>query len=332
MRRIIVITLVLALAWMGWWVVGSTALDRALTSWFDARRAEGWVADYSDISVRGFPNRFDTRITDLRLADPDTGVAWEMPFFEILQLSYRPTEARLAWPNEITYATPYETIRIETASAGGFIGLRPVPSLELDRAQVILEDVALSSTLDWTVTLDEANLAVTSVGDDDTYRFGVALTGLTPSPWAKAVLDPAGLLPDVIEALHLDATVTFTGPLDRHTIEDARPQPTRIVLEDLSASWGDMTFRAVGRLDIDESGMPEGKITIRADEWRRLLDLAVQAGVLAEAFRPAIEGTLGVLAGRDGNAEALDADLVFRNGKMSFGRIPLGPAPRIVIR
>ena len=36
-----------------------------LAAWFDARQAEGWVAEYADLSVQGFPNRFDTSLTDV---------------------------------------------------------------------------------------------------------------------------------------------------------------------------------------------------------------------------------------------------------------------------
>ena len=115
-------------------------------------------------------------------------------------------------------------------------------------------------------------------------------------------------------------------------IEDERPQITRIALDDLSAKWGDATFRAAGLLDIDAAGIPEGDITIRAQEWRRILDMAVGSGALAQGFLPLIDSTLELMAGLSGSPDDLDATLSFRNGRVSFGPIPLGPAPRIILR
>ncbi|MEO1048886.1 MAG: DUF2125 domain-containing protein, partial [Pseudomonadota bacterium] len=79
MIRLIVILLVGALAWMIWWVAGHTAYERGLSAWIDQRRGEGWAADVGSLTTAGFPNRFDTTLTDLRLADPETGIAWRAP-------------------------------------------------------------------------------------------------------------------------------------------------------------------------------------------------------------------------------------------------------------
>ena len=93
-----------------------------------------------------------------------------------------------------------------------------------------------------------------------------------------------------------------------------------------------MTFRAAGELTIDENGVAEGEIDIRAVEWRRILDMAVSSGMLSGNFRPAIESALELVAGLSGQPDTLDAPLSFQNGFVSFGPIPLGPAPRFVIR
>lgn len=332
MRGIFIVTCIAALAWMTWWVVGSSALERALAGWIDERRAEGWVAEYADIGVRGFPNRFDTRVTELRLADPDTGVAWTAPFFEILQLSYTPNRAVLVWPNTHTFSTPFETIEIVSEQSRGSVGFRPVPSLELDRATIVLDEVGLASNLGWTVSLDDGRFSIRAEDGENTYRVGAELLDLRPSGGVKDTLDPAGLLPAVVERLHLDATLALTDPLDRFAIEDARPQITGLDLTNLSAAWGEVTFRAAGELQIDGAGVPEGEITVRAVEWRRLLDMAVSTGLLPETFLPAIDSTLELMAGLSGDTETLDAPLTFDNGFVSFGPIPLGRAPRIVIR
>ena len=133
----------------------------------------------------------------------------------------------------------------------------------------------------------------------------------------------------MVEALRLDATLAFDAPWDRFAIEDARPQPTRIDLDDLSAQWGTATFRAVGEADVDAEGFPTGEVTLRAVEWRKILDMAVASGVLPENAVGPVERALELMSGP---RDTLDATITFQGGLMWLGIVPIGPAPRIVIR
>lgn len=77
MRALLAIIILAAVAWSGFWLFQSTMRDRALSQWLAARQADGWTAEAADISVAGFPNRVDTTITDLHLADPQAGWRWD---------------------------------------------------------------------------------------------------------------------------------------------------------------------------------------------------------------------------------------------------------------
>ena len=100
MRVLLGVTALLGALWAGYWVVGSSAAQSGMADWFDERRAEGWVAEYDDLAVRGFPNRFDAGFTEISLADPGTGLAWQAPFFQLLALSYKPNHVIAVWPDE----------------------------------------------------------------------------------------------------------------------------------------------------------------------------------------------------------------------------------------
>jgi len=209
------------------------------------------------------------------------------------------------------------------------------PSLEvgLYRAVVVVDALAMSSTLGWDLTLTEGRFAAERVEvPGDSYRLGAELTGLRPTELARSALDPGRVLPETIEAMRLDAVLDFTAPWDRRAIETARPQIRDIDLKDVSANWGDVTFRAAGKLAVDAEGIPEGRITVKAVEWRRLLDMAIGTGLLADTFRPALERALELMASLEGPANTLDAPLTFENGFVSFGPIPLGAAPRLLLR
>ncbi|MXQ08491.1 DUF2125 domain-containing protein [Alphaproteobacteria bacterium GH1-50] len=333
MRRLLVVILAAAGLWMGYWAVGSIALERALNGWVEARRDEGWAADLGGLDVRGFPNRFDTILTDVAVADPETGVAWRAEFLQLLALAYRPTEVIAVLPPTHRLSTPLQGIEFTSDRTRGSIYLGASTQLPLDRSTVVAENLSLSSTLGWQADLDEARFATASVPvRENAHRVGAEITGLRLPEALDRALDPVDILPDRIARLRLDAEMGFTAPWDRRAIEVARPQITDIDLADLSLNWGDVLFEAAGTLSVDEAGIPEGRIDLRAVEWRRLLDMAVSTGIVDPALKDTFERGLGILAALSGRPDTIDAPLTFRGGLMAIGPVPIGPAPRIVIR
>jgi hypothetical protein len=83
---------------------------------------------------------------------------------------------------------------------------------------------------------------------------------------------------------------------------------------------------------VGPDGVPDGRITLKITNWRDLLRVARNAGLLPEPLMPTIERAFEILAGLSGPPDTLDAPLTFANGIVSFGPVPLGPAPRLVIR
>jgi hypothetical protein len=56
------------------------------------------------------------------------------------------------------------------------------------------------------------------------------------------------------------------------------------------------------------------------------------AGYLPPNMRPQAEQVLKGLAQMTGQTTGLDLTISFQDGRMSMGFIPLGPAPRIILR
>lgn len=135
-----------------------------------------------------------------------------------------------------------------------------------------------------------------------------------------------------LDTLELRARVTFDKPWDRSALETARPQPRRVVLNLADARWGRLRILAAGEFEVDAQGQPDGTVTLKVDNWREMLEMARQSGALPpEAVGPA-ERALRLLSGIGGNPDALDARITLSGGYMSFGLIPLGPAPRLILR
>ena len=93
-----------------------------------------------------------------------------------------------------------------------------------------------------------------------------------------------------------------------------------------------VTFRAAGELQVDGNGTPDGTLSVKAVDWQKLLDLAVASGLLPEDLRPSTENALNLIASLKGPTDTIDVDLTFRRGGVFIGPIPIGDAPRIIIR
>lgn len=337
MRKLTFLTgllVVAALAWGGYWWAGATAMERGFSAWLEARRAAGWVAEAETIETHGFPNRFDTTFTKLELADPVTKVAWSAPWFQILSLSYRPSEVIAVWPDTQTLATPDEVISVASGPMRASIALDANPSLPLERTTVEVIDARFSSTAGWQTALAAGQLSMRRTPQAVTpasYDLFLHMQDFTPDAGFLAVLPAAARLPAVIAAVRVNGTVEFDKPWDRSAIEQARPQPRRIFLEGLRADWGDLALRATGTLDVAPDGQPTGTIDVQATNWREMIEIARQSGALAPEYVAPVTRGLEMLAALSGDPETLQVPVSFRAGRMLVGPVPVAAAPLLLL-
>jgi hypothetical protein len=333
LRKALVVATLLALAFAGYWFAVARGVEGGLRAWFTERAGQGWVAEYAEIGTTGFPLRFETVLRDVALADPATGLAWTAPRFTIEAHAYPPNRIVAIWPATQTIASPYERIEIASERFEARVAFVPGTRLEVRELGADLGRLALSSTLGWEARIAVGHLSATAIdGREYAYALRAEATGFAPPDALRRGLDPARLLPDVIEGLVAEANVTFDAPWDRFALEAARPQPTAIALRSLTAQWGGIELRAAGDLTVDANGIPEGRITVKVTNWRDLLEVARNAGLLPEPLIPTIERAFSILAGLSGPPDTLDAPLTFANGNVSFGPLPLGRAPVLAIR
>ena len=326
MLRLVGVLVVAALLWMCWWVIGHSAYQKSLASWMEQRRNDGWVAEFSDISTRGFPNRFDTTMSDLTLADPGTGVAWSAPFVQFLSLAYRPHEVIAVLPDSHVISTPQEALQVSHDSARASVYFRPSTDLALERARLVLIAPRIHSSRGWTVSSTEWRFAIeTLAARENTYRVGMELLGLSLPDMPRRSLNSSLTLPDQIDVVRADAVLGMDAPINHSLLEGAYLGITRLELADLSVRWGEFSFSASGNLTVSQDGVPDGEIMLRAAKWRAILDLAETTGSLEPAFRGALESALKLMSGHE---DVLELPLVFTGGQVSLGLVPLGRAPR----
>ncbi|WP_299871549.1 DUF2125 domain-containing protein [uncultured Sulfitobacter sp.] len=332
MSRVIGVLMLAATLWSGWWYIASSAAERGVHNWLALRQAEGWQAEAQGVTRSGYPVRLNLHVEGPVLADPATGVALEM---EHLDLS-----APAWWPGDVTLDLPQTPIRMSSpdgpltlqANAGqATLNLHPGPSLQLEAMQA-------TSAL-WQITAPEGALLsgsaftasmVQDTETAETYAFTVDATNLTPGAFLRAGLPTDW--PSSFDTFTARMRVTFDTPWDRSALETRRPQPRKITIEEADIKWGALRHRASGDLTIDASGVPEGSVSLQVENWRQALDIAQDNGALAADFRPQAETILGMLSNMGGDPETLNMTLTFKGGSVAMGPIPLGPAPRIILR
>ncbi|SLN20297.1 hypothetical protein AQS8620_00509 [Aquimixticola soesokkakensis] len=332
-KALLSVAILAALLFVGYWFYTARSIERSIASWFDARATLGWQADYASVETTGFPATFDTVIRAPALADPATGVALTAPDLAIKARSRRPNSVTMVLPQEALLATPLQKINLRDTAVSATLDVAPSLGFEVNAARVALRELAVVSDLGWGFTLDRGTVdtQATEAGRD-TLRSTFALDGLAPTPAFKAQLDPRGLFPDRLTELSADVTTKFDTPWSLRAIETLRPQPERIVISDFNAVWGDLALRAAGVLDIDGEGDPTGKLEVRMENWREMIRLGVASGSIPADMAGLIEGTVGLIARFGPNPERLDVTLNFTGGQVFLGPIPLGPAPKLVIR
>lgn len=333
MRKLVWLFVAAVLLYTGYWFVGARGTENAIAGWADARATEGWQAEYGEIKTKGFPTRFDTKITDPLFADPRSGVAFSTPSVEILSQSHRPTRIRVKVAPTATLSTPLQRLEITQDVAEAELFVEPGPSLTLDHSSLTLDAFAVASNMGWGVALDTAHFDTQrDVSDPFTHDISLTAEGLAPSRGLMSTLDPKGLLSDQFEKLDLKMTATFDGPWDIHALEGPRPQPTHIDLTTLSATWGKLNLRVAGQFDVDARGYPIGKIAVKAENWREMIEIAISMGAIPKSMSNLALRAGAMLAGMSGRKDTIDADLTLKDGMIVLGFIPLGPAPRLAIR
>ncbi|WP_298973939.1 DUF2125 domain-containing protein [uncultured Roseobacter sp.] len=334
MRRFIWLAVLAAVGWSIWWTVATLGLVRGIDGWFAARQSEGWQAETSAIAFEGYP--FDILLTlkDPALADPETGVAFEASALTLQAKLWAPGSMTLGLPDDpILLANPEDRYRLLTQKGQARLSVKTNAALELEDMMAAADAWLLSRDAGDLLSGGASEAAVQQDAEDPaTYQFDLNVDALRPGEVMRDTLFIPEDWPVNFDRLTVQARVHFDRPWDVTALEVSRPQPRRIVINEAEAIWGELRLRFAAGLEVDEVGNASGTVNVQARNWRAMLTLAETGGVLPSALKPQIEQALSTFAGLSGNPEALDLTLTLREGFVSLGFLPLGQAPRLILR
>lgn len=327
MRTLLAVIVLVVAIWSGWWWLGSTAHQTAWDTWLNERSEGGWVAEAREAKVRGYPSRFDTTFEDLSLADPVSGWAWSAPVFQVLSVAYTPNHVIAVWPGEQKISSPFGTATLRSERLRGSVVIQPGLSLALDRTQ--LEGQALELTGEgWRIALDELGFATRqAVTPDFAHDVHAEARGVLLPEGLRAVVDPDGVLPGVFDRMIFDGVLAFDKDWDRHAVEGLKPLLTGASIQNFEAQWGELLINAQGQFQVDANRYPKGEVTLRVRNWKKMIAVAVDGGLLPRDLASTLESGLGLLAGF-GRKKELEVPLKFSGGLTYLGPIPVGPSPR----
>lgn len=326
MRKLIVLVLVAAFAYGGYWFVGKSQIDARLTE------ALGTIHDgpidltYDTLRTRGFPSRFDTTITDLVYEDPALGARWSAPTFQLFALSYRPNEVIAVFPNEQTLTLSDEVYTLFTNDMRASGKVRPSASLAFQTATIEMDNPRLRRQ-------DGAELAMASIlaamrltpDTSQSYDIFFEARSIVLPEDMRALIDPQDQQPAIIQYLRLDSDLDLVAPITL-TSADA-PQVAALSIKEFALTWGEMSLSAIGDVVPDAAGVLNGSITISARNWAQAVDLAVSTGAIPAERRFLVTQIASSLDETPHIDDTLTVTLTITDGNMMLGAFPLGPAP-----
>lgn len=329
MRFLLILVACLAAAYSGYWFVGRGAANAAITGGLERIEAEGLDVAYTSLETVGFPSRFDTTITDLSVADPGRGLAWDVPFFQVFAVSTQPNHVIAVWPDSQRVTLPGERLLITSGDLRASLRASPSPSLPLREATLEGRTLALAADAGWEVDVAATLMALRAVSGEavpaNSYEVFAEATDITLPRQILEALGGVEAVPAIAERLRIDGRIALDQPLDRFAAETG-PVLTSLTLRDLTFRWGDVTIAGEGSFTVDSTGRPEGRITLEVTNWQRLIDMAQAAGLMTEGQALSVGRAAAAMANGAGQ---LTAPINFQNGFTALGPLPIGPAPRL---
>jgi len=329
MKRLTYFVVILALIYSAYWGIGSFALKNALQNQLTALENDGWTVDYATLETKGFPSRFDTTARDLSITTPTRSFSYATDILQVLALSHQPNKAIVAFAPEQHLTLDGLPITVISNGLRASIGVNANTSLSLDA--VTAEATSLRFDMGQGVVTSLTGILAAmreSSAAPNTYDTYLTASDIAWPALIMGQLPAASGLSDTIDSMTIDTAVTFDRPIDRLSLVAWETDPAQLrglTLRSLNITWGPFQITGDGSFAVDETGTPDGTITLTANDWQGMLTAAQSLGVVPDQYRFIAQNIGQTLSQGD---DALVLPITAKDGNLSIGPLPLGPAPR----
>lgn len=332
MRTLLILMLLLGGTVAGAWLGGETWLARKAQAMIaqDPRVAAATVAPLREI------DRIGLGLTGVEIATP--GGEALLPAVELWAAPSSPTQFHAALPPRMTLPVMGRPLAVTAADAVLSLRVSPGSDMAISRVAaasgpVAIEGHPLLAALDAQARLVAMGAAAPRAARA-AYEIGGTLRDLT----GLGLLPRPPALADRAISIQGAARVYLTAPF-RQAADAPQPQLVGVSSNGVTLTLGDQSLRLAGTLRAGEDGRAEGAAFVYTADARAWLQLAADLGAIPAitvaladtALQQAAEAPVELPAGVPAPAEPakgeLRVPLIFRDGRMFLGPLPLGEAP-----
>ena len=315
------------LSWSAYWVIGAKSIKSELSESIQKFNSGDWSIEYSDAIVRGFPYRFDVTINNLTVKNKKNYLTWTLPYFQILSLSYSPKKLILVWPKEQELKTKTKTINLTSNKMLASIERTNIRSYDISKFILEVEGAIVKSSQDLVIQSKSLILAIDKLKvETAAYKFGLSSTELSIQPSDHRFYGLVGLFNTNSLNLNINADV-YLDTLLRVTKKQDYPKITKLNLKEISINSKDFILTAMGNLETDIQGSPEGDIQLKISDWKQLLSNIKKTGINKKIIE-----SLRIFSILSGNQNNLTLDLTLKERKLLLGPLLLGSIPKQLIQ
>ncbi len=315
------------LSWSAYWVISAKSIKNELSESIQKFNSGDWSIEYSDAIVRGFPYRFDVTINNLTVKNKKNYLTWTLPYFQILSLSYSPKNLILVWPKEQELKTKTKTINLTSNKMLASIERTNIRSYDISKFILEVEGAIVKSSQDLVIQSKSLILAIDKLKvETAAYKFGLSSTELSIQLSDHRFYGLVGLFNTNSLNLNIDADV-YLDTLMRVTKKQDYPKITNLNLKEININSKDFILTAMGNLETDIQGSPEGDIQLKISDWKQLLSNIKKTGINKKIIE-----SLRIFSILSGNQNNLTLELTLKERKLLLGPLLLGSIPKQLIQ
>ena len=328
-RILIIVVVALSLVWSGYWFLGGRAHRGMVVEQLERAEADGWRISHSGVKLNGFPNRFDTTISELRMESPEGEFVWETPSLQLLTLSYRPNHLIAVLPDKQRFWILGNSVDLTSQGMNASVVVSDPDNLSIERFIFETSQAEFESSTGWKGSVDSALFAVRrSEGDPNEVDIAVRFE---PSLLNAEAEEPGNAYnkSDWLIALAAEASLLASREIGLNMCADGYAEIQSADISEFRLSWKESEIDVAGSLAFDSQGAPDGQLDITIAKWRELVAEAESAGLISADNAENISTILSLLAMASADPESVTAPISINDGRVGFAGIHLYNAPML---
>ena len=302
MRFLIGFILLLALGWSGYWWVGARAQRQALETGVVSLNDAGYRIGYESHDLRGFPNRFDNRFTDLRVVSD--AWSWLADGFHAYALSYQPNHIILEFLGEHHVSLGDIGMRFSAEEALASLILRADTDDALKEAIFEAKEAVISFAED--ATIQPARMQLSLREAERGYDFWLEIEDMLIPPVGEG-------LSNRIARIRMSGNLPGEARIGRDMLQSGL-RFERIDYSSIEILWDEMSATGDGAI-WDLSGEPEGGAELQLKDWQGFLPVVQNWAGLSDASLRIFEVLMEMQDGR--------FVMSLKDGRLSFDYTPI---------